>query len=179
MSETISRICIVGCSGAGKSTLARQLSDRTGIPVIHLDKLYWKPGWEESENCEFVEKLYAALKAPSWIVDGNFSRTAPLRFEAAQVIIQLDYSKLRCIWGVLKRVLKTRGKVRPDMGDGCPERFDWSFIKWVWNFNRSGNGRDRMIEQIKQHGQHCTVIHVRNRRQLRKELRSPENSGHF
>lgn len=46
-------IAIIVCSGAGKSTFARELGAITGLEVIHLDRLYWKPGWVETPKDEW------------------------------------------------------------------------------------------------------------------------------
>ena len=73
------RIVIIGCGGAGKSTLARQLGEKLNIPVVHLDKLWWKPNWVESSREEFDAKLARELAKPRWIMDGNFNRPKPER----------------------------------------------------------------------------------------------------
>jgi len=49
------RIMIIGCGGSGKSTLARQLGEKLSLPVVHLDKLFWKPGWVHISQEEFDE----------------------------------------------------------------------------------------------------------------------------
>ena len=36
------RILVVGSGGAGKSTFARQLGELTGLPVVHLDRHFWR-----------------------------------------------------------------------------------------------------------------------------------------
>lgn len=131
------RILIIGCGGAGKSTLARQLGEKLAIPVVHLDKLFWKPGWTERSDEEFDVLLEQELEKPRWIMDGNFNRTMPQRMGKCDAIIYLDFSRFACLRGVLKRVLTTYGKVRPDMGEGCPERIDFEFLKWVWNFKKT------------------------------------------
>ena len=113
------RIVIIGCGGAGKSTLARQLGEKRNLPVVHLDKLWWKPGWVESSREEFDEKLAAELEKPQWIMDGNFDRTMLARIAKCDTIIYLDFSCLACLLGVLKRVINTYGKVRPDMVSGA------------------------------------------------------------
>ena len=133
------RILIIGCGGAGKSTLARQLGDKLNIPVVHLDKLFWKPGWVEMPKDEFDALLRQEMAKERWIMDGNFNRTLPERIARCDTMIYLDFSRFACLCGVIKRVLTTYGKVRPDMGDGCPERIDWEFLKWVWNFNKNAN----------------------------------------
>ncbi len=131
------RVLIIGCGGSGKSTLARQLGEKTGLPVVHLDKLFWHPGWVESTKEEIDEKIMHAMAEPRWIMDGNYNRTLPKRLEYCDTVIYLDFSRWACLTGVLKRVVTTYGQVRPDMGEGCPERFDLEFLKWVWNFNKT------------------------------------------
>ena len=130
------RIIIIGCGGAGKSTLARQLGEKLNLPVVHLDKLFWKPGWVESTKDEIDANIMEEMSKPKWIIDGNYNRTIPERIKRCDTIIYLDFSRFTCLMGVAKRVLSTYGTVRPDMGAGCPERFDPEFLKWIWNFNR-------------------------------------------
>ena len=140
------RVMIIGCGGAGKSTLARKLGEKTGLPVVHLDKLFWKPGWESLSRDEFDVLHRRELAKERWIIDGNFDRTIPERLARCDTVIYLDFSRLACLLGVAKRILTTRGTVRPDMGEGCPERFDLDFLKWVWNFNK--NKRQRYYEML-------------------------------
>ena len=130
------RIIIIGCGGAGKSTLARQLGEKLNLPVVHLDKLFWKPGWVESTKDEIDAKIMEEMSKPKWIIDGNYNRTIAERIRHCDTVIYLDFSRLACLMGVAKRILTTYGTVRPDMGAGCPERFDPEFLKWIWNFNR-------------------------------------------
>ena len=163
------RVLIIGCSGAGKSTLARKLGEKTGLPVVHLDALFWEPGWVESSRDVFDAKLMAELKKPAWIIDGNYARTLPLRLERCDAVIYLDFPRWLCIFGVLKRVLTTYGKVRPDMPEGCPERFDWEFLKWVWNFN--ARNREKMFAQLQTLPPERLIL-LRNRREVRNFLKS-------
>ena len=131
------RIILIGCGSAGKSTLARQMGEKLDIPVVHLDKLYWKPGWVEMPREEFDVILREEIAKEKWIMDGNFDRTISERLERCDTVIYLDFSRITCLMGVLKRVISTYGKVRPDMGEGCPERIDLDFLKWVWDFNKN------------------------------------------
>jgi len=128
------RILIVGCSGSGKSTLSRKLSERTSLPVVHLDQLFWQSGWVSVSREVFDQRLSDELEKPKWIIDGNFDRTLPLRLARCDTAICLDYSRRTCLTGVVKRVAASYGHTRPDMAEGCPERVDWSFLKWIWNF---------------------------------------------
>ena len=163
------RIVIIGCGGAGKSTLARQLGEKLNIPVVHLDKLWWKPNWVETSREEFDAKLAQELAKPRWIMDGNFNRTMPERVARCDTIIYLDFSRLACLLGVLKRVITTYGTVRPDMGEGCPERFDWKFLQWVWNYNREK--RERNYRLLKE-AEDVEIIILKNRTAVKKFLRS-------
>lgn len=42
--ENMKRVVILGRGASGKSTLAVRLSGITGLPVIQLDKAFWRPG---------------------------------------------------------------------------------------------------------------------------------------
>ena len=130
------RIMIIGCGGSGKSTLARQLGQKLEIPVIHLDQLFWTPGWVSVSREEFDRLHEAALAEDQWIMDGNFDRTIPRRLQRCDTVIYLDYSRFTCIWGWLRRVIKHHGKARPDMAPGCGEWLDPEFFQWLWNFNK-------------------------------------------
>lgn len=163
------RIIIIGCGGAGKSTLARQLGEKLDIPVVHLDKLFWKPGWVEASEEEFDCLLAQELEKAKWIMDGNFTRTLPQRMERCDTIIYMDFSRWACLRGVIKRMLSTYGKVRPDMGEGCPERVDWAFLKWVWNFNK--NNRERYYRLLNE-TENVETVALKKRRQVRKFLKS-------
>ena len=161
------RIMIIGCGGSGKSTLARQLGQKLGLPVVHLDKLFWTPGWVSISKDEFDRVHEAALAEEKWIMDGNFDRTIPVRLQRCDTVIYLDFNRFACLMGVLKRVLTTYGKVRPDMGEGCPERIDLDFLKWVWNFNK--NMRERNYSLLKE-AEGVQVIILKNRRMVKKFL---------
>ena len=163
------RIIIIGCGGSGKSTLARKMGEKLNLPVVHLDRLYWNPGWQEVSSAEFDEKLAAELSKPQWIIDGNFSRTMPQRLAACDTVIYLDYNSFVCLWGVICRVVKSYGKTRPDMGEGCPERFDLVFLKWVWQYNRKN--RDRNYQYLNETN-HAETYAFKNRRQLKKFLKT-------
>ncbi|MDE7336691.1 MAG: topology modulation protein, partial [Clostridia bacterium] len=138
------RILIVGCGGAGKSTLARQLGSKLDLPVVHLDKLWWLPEWQNRSKEEFDVLLKKELEKPFWIIDGNYRRTFEQRLKYADYCIFLDYPTSLCIESVYNRVQEYRGKTRPDMTDGCQERIDSEFEEWIMNFENSV--RPEMLE---------------------------------
>ena len=164
------RVMIIGCGGAGKSTLARKLGEKTGLPVVHLDQIYWSPGnWQHLDKEEFDALLMQELKKERWILDGNFNRTMELRLEKCDTVIYLDFNRFTCISGWLKRVITNWGRAREDMAPGCTEWFDPEFAKWLWNFNKQNCARYLKIlgEQTDK-----TVYILRNRRQVKKFLNS-------
>ena len=163
------RIIIIGCGGAGKSTLARKLGEMLDIPVVHLDKLFWKPGWVETTAEEFDALLAMELAKDHWIMDGNFNRNMPERIKRCDTIIYLDFSRFACLTGMLKRIITTYGTVRPDMGEGCPERIDLDFLKWVWNFNK--NKRESYYKMLNE-AENVETIVLKNRRAVKLFLKS-------
>lgn len=132
---------IIGSCGAGKSTLSRRLSAITGIEIIHLDKEHWQPGWTEPSTEEWRRRVAELVQRDRWIMDGNYGGTMDLRLPHADTIIFLDRPTWLCLYRVGKRVLSTYGRVRPDMAEGCPERFDWEFIQYVYSFRRKHRPR--------------------------------------
>ena len=82
------RVMIIGCGGAGKSTLAKRLGEKTGLPVVHLDQIWWAPGnWEHLSREEFDDRLAVEMEKDCWIMDGNFNRTLDVRLERADTVL--------------------------------------------------------------------------------------------
>ncbi|MEZ0609921.1 AAA family ATPase [Fibrella sp. WM1] len=130
------RIAIFGSPGSGKSTLARQLSARTALPVIHLDTYYFNPGWVIKSDADFRQAITAAIAADGWITDGNYTNESQRtgRIDRADTLILLERPRWLCLWRVIRRMVMYYGQVRPDQAAGCPERFDWAFLRFVWQF---------------------------------------------
>lgn len=163
------RVLIIGCGGAGKSTLARQLGEKLNLPVVHLDSIFWLPGWVEMEKDEFDARIRAEMAKETWILDGNYNRTLPERIARCDTIIYLDFSRTACLYGIFKRLLTNIGKTRPDMGAGCKEKVDWDFVKWVWNFNK--NKREKYYRLLNE-AEGVETIVLKNRRMVRRFLTS-------
>jgi len=128
------RIAIIGSAGAGKSTLARQLGAILGLKVIHLDSLFWHPGWVETPRDEWIRVQEELVTEDAWVIDGNYRGTMDIRLAAADTIIFLDLPRRICLWRVVRRRFQYAGRARPDMAPGCVEQLDWEFLKWVWAF---------------------------------------------
>ncbi|MGY4570471.1 DNA topology modulation protein [Bradyrhizobium pachyrhizi] len=140
------RVLVMGSSGSGKSTFARRLSAMTGIPTVSIDALFWKPGWVESGRDEFERRMTEAAREPHWIMDGNYMRhgAGELRRELSDTIIWFDLPRSTCMLGIFRRIAGSYGQVRPEMAEGCPEKIDLEFFRYVWTYRRQQ--RPKLIE---------------------------------
>ncbi|MED4018890.1 MULTISPECIES: DNA topology modulation protein [Sutcliffiella] len=164
------KIILIGSGGAGKSTLAKHLGEKLGIKVFHLDALLWKPNWVGVPREEQIQVQNELVKNEQWIIDGNYGATMDIRLQAADTIILLDYHRTICVYRAFKRMVKYRKKTRPDMGEGCEERIDFSFIKWIWNYPKTK--RPEVINKLKQLSKEKNVIVLKTPRETRKFLQT-------
>lgn len=137
MDRQMKRVLVIGSGGAGKSTFARRLSERTGLPLIHLDAEYWLPGWVEPSRERWTGTVERLIAGDAWIIDGNFGGTMDRRIEACDTVIFLDISRWVCLARVIRRRIRYHGRHRPDMTAGCDERIDPEFVRWIWDYPRT------------------------------------------
>ena len=129
------RIVILGCSGAGKSTLARELGRRLGLPVIHLDREFWRPGWIEPDKADWKAHADRLATDPAWVMDGNYTSAWELRLARCDAVVLLDLDRWICLARVWRRSLAQLGRAREDMREGCPERLpDRVFLRYIWTW---------------------------------------------
>jgi adenylate kinase family enzyme len=161
------RVVILGNAGSGKSTLARRLGERLSVPVVHLDVLFWEPGWIKPDNEAFRARVRTAIAADAWICEGNYvRRTFDLRLPRADLIIWMDTSRLTCLWRVIVR--STLARPRPDLPVGCEESlFDETFPEFfvdTWTFDRKSRPNIEAAREAV--GPEVPVIHLSGKRQI-------------
>ena len=149
------RILVLGCSGAGKSVFARRLREKTGLPLIHLDNIWWKPDRTHISRAEFDRRLAEILAGESWILDGNYSRTYEPRIQACDTVIFLDYSEETCMRGITERV----GEDRPDI-PWTEQTLDQELVELVRTFR--SDARPRLLALLAQY-QEKRVVSFRSR----------------
>lgn len=128
------RVLVIGSGGAGKSTLAARLGALSGLPVVHLDALYWNAGWVATPPDEWARVVARLIEGDAWVMDGNYGGTLDLRLAACDTVVFLDLPRLVCLWRVVRRWLRYRGRTRPDMASGCAEQIDAEFLRWIWTY---------------------------------------------
>ena len=126
----MTKILVIGCPGSGKSTFSGKLHACTGLPLCHLDLLYWNADKSTVEKPVFLQRLREVLDGESWIIDGNYASTLPLRMEFCDTVIFLDYPTELCLQGIAER----RGKPRSDMPWVETDTEDEEFLSFVRNF---------------------------------------------
>jgi adenylate kinase family enzyme len=164
----VQRVVVLGNGGSGKSVLSRELSRRTGLPVVHLDPLFWQPGWKAGPRDEFRRAVDETVAGERWIMDGNFIGTGDARFERADTAIFLDLPRRICIARALRRFVRERRRRRPDLPAGCQEGLDRAFLKWMWNFER--DDRPQILERLQRSD--AEVVHLRSADEVRRYVES-------
>jgi adenylate kinase family enzyme len=144
---SMQRIIVMGPPGSGKSALARELGWRYNLPVFHLDQAYWQPGWIETPPEVFRDEVERIASLPTWVIDGNYVDTIGPRFRAADTVVYLDVPTWLCMLRIVGRIVLSYGRVRPDAAPGCPERVDFGFLRFAWNWNRMRRARNLALLQ--------------------------------
>jgi len=170
------RISVIGTSNSGKSTLARELAARVGAPYIELDALYWRPVWTGTPDEEFASAVRGAVAGASWVIDGNYTRIAPIRLARADTLIWLDTSLPRTLARSVRRSLQ-RARSRQELwpGTGNTESLRRAFLSrdsvilWaLTNFHANRRRYDALMASGDY--PHLTMVRLRNPREARAYL---------
>jgi adenylate kinase family enzyme len=168
----MNRIMVMGVSaGVGKSTFARKLGELLEVSVYHLDALYWKPEWKEASLEEFADDQQKIVSLDQWIIEGNYSNTYDIRVQNADTIIYLELPLIVCLYRVFKRWIQNIGKTRPDMGEGCKEKLDFQFLKFICTtyYPRKKKMESR-LQAFKGTGSQKNIIKLKNKKEIHSYL---------
>jgi adenylate kinase family enzyme len=147
------RVLILGPGASGKSTLAARLREIIGLPVIELDKIFWQPGFLPTPRDQWIELQQRLVEEDYWIIDGDLgpSDAVKVRLRAADTIIFLDFSLVRCAWRALRR---------------SRERADF----WLWLLRYRRQSRPILLEAIGKHASQADLHVLRNPEALKRFL---------
>ena len=163
------RIMVVGCSGGGKSTLSHKLSAAFGLRYISMDReIFWLPGWQARPREEQRQKIAAIVAEEKWLMDGSNPSSFDMRLPRSHIVLWVRMPRWLCLWGAISRIVKGYGKARPEMAEGCPERIDLDFLRYIWNFERRHS--PIFEESFALHGPNVPIFQLKSRKQIRRLL---------
>jgi adenylate kinase family enzyme len=137
--------------------------------VYHLDAYYWNPDWKAADPETFDSIVTELTAEDEWIIDGNYSRTLDLRLKRSDTVILFDFPRSICLYRALKRRLQYHGRSRPDMGQGCREKIDFAFLRWIWQFRK--RNRPKLLAKLERVRLSQDVIVFRRPRDARDYLK--------
>ncbi len=166
------KIAVIGYSGSGKSTFARTLGKKLNIPVLHLDTVQFTAGWQErnlNEGQEIVKQFMQQNK--NWIIDGNYKKFFRAeRLQQADKIVFFNFPALKCVYQALCRYFKYRGTTRADMADGCNEKFDYEFFKWIIKDSRTPERKNVYKEICARYPEKILICRNKKERELSEKM---------
>ena len=166
------KIAIIGYSGSGKSTLARRLAEAYALPVFHFDVVQFLPEWRirpQEEKARLTEEFLNTHD--EWVIDGNYTKLFfDRRMAEADRIVFLSFNRFTCLFRAYRRYQTNKGQTRPDMAQGCTEKFDAEFASWILWKGRTAVTRRRFQSVVDTYGDKVTVI--KNQKQLDAYIRS-------
>ena len=149
----MNKVIVIGCPGSGKSTFSRALASKTGLPLYHLDMMYWNADRTTVSKETFQARLDEVLARDAWIVDGNYAGTMERRLQACDTVFFLDYPTDVCLAGLAAR----RGKARPDLPwVERADETDEEFIRFVTDY--ATESRPRVLELLAQYADRTVVV---------------------
>jgi adenylate kinase family enzyme len=161
--ESHMKISVIGYSGAGKSTLAGALSRRYGAPLLHLDTVQFVENWQVRSRTEALSMVEECMAGDAWIIDGNYTHLHHAsRMAQADRIIFFNYSRMTCFCQALARYWKYRGRARESNAEGCYEKMDWEFVKWLLWEGRNAERRAKFQQLRAQYPNKVTVLKNRS-----------------
>ena len=159
------KIVIIGHSGSGKSTLSNVLDQYYGCPLLHLDNIHFASNCQEKTDKEIVSAMSSFMLQEHWVIEGNYLNCLyEERMREADCIIYLNFDRFNCFFRVFRRYLKYKGQTRPDMADGCKEKFNLEFMKWILIDGRLKE-KLKKYQIIIDNYPHKTIL-LKNQRQL-------------
>ncbi|MFA6050424.1 MAG: hypothetical protein WC761_04480 [Candidatus Paceibacterota bacterium] len=154
------RISIIGHSSSGKSTLARKVSDKFGIPHLHIDRLWFESGAYKLLKPKDVEKLNEArvwiknevskwILQKDWVSDGWYPKVQSLVTKEADQLVFIDIPLWKRLKNHVKRIFTT---------ERHRELSKWDDIKFIFNMIIKTIKRDKKMRQFAKENESKLVV---------------------
>ena len=145
------------------------------LPIIHLDRHFWNPGWVESDREEWAHRVVELASDDEWVMDGNYGGSIHLRLPRAEAAVLLDLPVWQCMWGIYRRSTLYRRQARPDLAEGCEEQLpDWGFVWFVLKYKWAS--RPTVLEKIAAEP-HVKLYHLKSRRAVGRFVEGLRETG--
>lgn len=158
------RVMIFGRPGSGKSTFAKELHNKTGIDLYHLDRYFYLENWVERNTQEFLLIQQNLVNQDCWIIDGNSVKSLGMRYARADIALYFNYPKWLCLYRIFKRRFFKNQEIQ-DRAEACPEIIQWKFITYMWTFEKRVRGQ---LKDLQQQYPHVQFIEIRNNKELKQ-----------
>jgi len=169
----------MGTSGSGKTSVARRIAKKLNIPYVELDELFWKPNWTESTDEELFPKLEEALSVDGWVLDGNYTRTIPIKWKRCQMAVYLDLPFHIVLYRIIKRSL-IRGFKNEELWAGNKETvLKHLFTRdsmILWTMKTFFTNRKRFAINSKNPGySHIKFVTLRSKKEIENSVTQLKN----
>lgn len=176
------KINVIGTSGSGKSHFSKRLAKKLDIPYIEMDAILWQPDWQQLENAAFLLAIQEIVSQPSFVLDGNHSKTSSIKWSAIDTIIWLDLGFWRTFLQVLMRSIK-RAHTQQEIweGTGNKESFRRNFftsksvILWMLKNYWKTKSKYRILFKEKS-SSNITLVRLTSRADVEAFLRNVERT---
>jgi adenylate kinase family enzyme len=162
----VKKVAVIGCGGSGKSYVARRLGTLLDAPVTHLDAVFYDQDWNELPKVEFEARQRDLVAEPSWVIDGNYNATLPVRLHACDTVVFLDLPAATCLWGAVWRQLRRGAGQRRETGEF--NRIHRGVIRYIRAYRT--RMRPKVLRKIHEHVLHAEVVTLTSRREVRRWL---------
>lgn len=159
------RIMVFGRPGSGKSTFSWWLSQKSSIPVFHLDRFFYQAGWKERDYQMYLADLESFVARDQWIIDGNNFKSFELRYKRADLILYFCYPLATCYWRIFKRKFFFKDASIYDRAYGCYETVQWKLLKYMWNYKKL---MEEDVEKLNLLYPHVLFIKITSNNQLQE-----------
>mgnify|MGYP006283024635 CR=1 FL=1 len=157
------KIVVFGRPGSGKTTLSLRIARELGLPLFHVDKLYFEKGWKKRDHASYMRDIEKAVSSESWIIEGNSMKSLAYRYERADIAFYCCLPRMTCFYRIVRRWLTTRGRDKEDGPAGARNTISLRLIAYLWRFET--RYRD-VINELRSNHSKTAYLEIRSKREM-------------